>query len=95
MRQVAGDIQTYGRIEDVQDKLPAMVRNIINAVQLDSSKFEKLAVLPVTLGSKDIDERVADTRRRFCPSTLSGAENMQCILVPRLWNRCRRSTPPS
>ena len=61
LRQVAGDIQTYGRIEDVQDKLPAMVRNIINAVQLDSSKFEKLAVLPVTLGSKDIDERVADT----------------------------------
>jgi TolB-like protein len=61
LRQVAGDIQTYGRIEEVQDKLPTMARNIINAIQLDSSQFEKLAVLPVTLGSSDIDERVADT----------------------------------
>ena len=61
LRQVTGDIQTYARIEEIQDKLPAMARNIISAVEIDSSGFEKLAVLPVTLSGGNIDSRVADT----------------------------------
>jgi TolB-like protein len=61
LRQVAGDIQTYMRIEEIQDKLPAMARNIISAIEIDSSGFEKLAVLPVALSGGNIDSRVADT----------------------------------
>ncbi|MDR0635843.1 MAG: hypothetical protein LBF87_02040 [Treponema sp.] len=61
LRQIAGDIQTYARVEEIQDKLPDMVRNIINAVEIDSSGFEKLAVLPVALSGGNIDSRMADT----------------------------------
>ena len=61
LRQIAGDIQTYMRIEEIQDKLPAMARNIIDAIQIDSSTLEKLAVLPVALGGGNIDSSVADT----------------------------------
>jgi TolB-like protein len=61
LRQVAGDIQTYMKIEEIQDKLPAMARNIIDAIQIDSSTLEKLAVLPVALGGGNIDSSVADT----------------------------------
>jgi TolB-like protein len=60
LRQIAGDIETYTQIEDIQDKLPGMVRNIIRATQSDSSKLEKLAVVPVELGG-NIDADAADT----------------------------------
>jgi TolB-like protein len=60
LRQIAGDIQTYNRIEEIQDKLPDMARNIIAATQIDSSALEKLAVTPVELGG-NIDSHVADT----------------------------------
>jgi TolB-like protein len=60
LRQVAGDIQTYARIEELRGKLPGMARNIIAATQTDSSKLEKLAVLPVERGGGNIDSRVAD-----------------------------------
>jgi TolB-like protein len=59
LRQVAGDIQTYTQIEEIQDKLPDMARNIIAATQRDSSSLEKLAVVPVEMGG-NIDSRVAD-----------------------------------
>jgi TolB-like protein len=63
LRQIAGDIQTYARIEEIQDKLPQMAWNIINATQIDSSFLTKLAVLPVVPDERGgaIDERVADT----------------------------------
>ncbi|MDR2418508.1 MAG: hypothetical protein LBD79_05595 [Treponema sp.] len=38
-----------------------MAQNIISATQIDSSRFEKLAALPVALGSGNINMRVADT----------------------------------
>jgi TolB-like protein len=60
LRQVAGGIQTYTRIEEIQGKLPEMARNIIDAVQTDSSSLPKLAVLPVERGDA-ADARVADT----------------------------------
>jgi TolB-like protein len=61
LRQIAGDIQTYSRIEDIQDKLPEMSRNIIGAtMRLDTGSLENLAVVPVEMGG-DIDPRVADT----------------------------------
>ncbi|MDR1099075.1 MAG: penicillin-binding protein activator LpoB, partial [Treponema sp.] len=37
LRQIAGDIQTYARIEEIQDKLPGMARNIIAAARLGPS----------------------------------------------------------
>jgi hypothetical protein len=63
LRQIAGDIQTHVRIEEIQDKLPEMAWNIINATQIDSSFLTKLAVLPVVPDEKSgaIDTRVADT----------------------------------
>jgi TolB-like protein len=60
LRQIAGDIQTYARIEEIQDKLPGMARNIIAAAQLGPSGLEKLAVVPVETGG-NIDSREADT----------------------------------
>jgi curli biogenesis system outer membrane secretion channel CsgG len=60
LRQIAGDIQTYARIEEIQAKLPEMARNIITATQINISGLDKLAVVPVELGG-NIDPRVADT----------------------------------
>jgi hypothetical protein len=60
LRQIAGDIQTYARIEDIWDKVPGMARNIIRATVIDSSRLEKLAVVPVDLG-ENVDSDVADT----------------------------------
>jgi TolB-like protein len=60
LRQIAGSIQTYTRIEEIQGKLPEMARDIINATQTDTSGLTKLAVLPVERGG-NIDAPVADT----------------------------------
>jgi TolB-like protein len=59
LRQIAGDIQTYAKIEEIQDKLPNMARNIITATRVTSSQLDKLAVVPVELGG-NIDSREAD-----------------------------------
>ena len=64
LRQIAGDIQTYTRIEEIQDKLPEMARNIIAAAQLEPPEAEKLSVLPVELDA-NIDRRVADALARI------------------------------
>jgi TolB-like protein len=60
LQQIAGDIQTYMNIEEIQDKLPGMAQNIIEATKIDSSQLDKLAVTPVELGG-NIDTQVADT----------------------------------
>lgn len=60
LRQISGDIQTYTKIEEIQDKLPEMTRNIVKATQIDSSRLDKLAVVPLELGDT-IDSQVADT----------------------------------
>jgi TolB-like protein len=61
LRQIAGDLQTYGKIEEIQDKLPAMARNIIAATRMpEQADLDKLAVTPVEMGG-NIDSRVADT----------------------------------
>jgi TolB-like protein len=60
LRQIAGDIQTYAKIEEIQGKLPDMARNIIAAARADTAGLEKLAVVPVSMGG-DVDSRVADT----------------------------------
>jgi TolB-like protein len=60
LRQIAGDIQTYAKIEEIQGKLPDMARNIIAAVRIAPPQLDKLAVVPVALGG-NIDSLVADT----------------------------------
>jgi TolB-like protein len=60
LRQVAGDVQTYVNIREIQSKLPSMAQNIIEATKIDVSRLDKLAVTPVQLG-RNIDARVADT----------------------------------
>jgi TolB-like protein len=60
LRQIAGDLQVYAQIEEIQGKLPDMARNIIAAAQINPPKLDKLAVVPVELGG-NIDSRVADT----------------------------------
>jgi uncharacterized repeat protein (TIGR02543 family) len=64
LRQIAGDIQTYAMIEEIQGKLPDMARNIIEAMRLDASRsqeLDKLAVTPVAMGDRNVDANVADT----------------------------------
>ena len=81
LRQIAGDIQPYIRIEEIQDKLPDMARNIISAIEIDSSQFEKLAVLPVALDSSNIDSRVADTLAQILSINL--IRNEKYAVYPR------------
>jgi hypothetical protein len=52
MRQIAGDVATYGRIEDVQDELSGMARNIAAAaaaLSAEKTKLPRLALPPVEL----------------------------------------------
>jgi TolB-like protein len=60
LRQIAGDFQTYSKIEEIQGKLPGMAGNIISATRKEASNIDKLAVVAVDVGS-DIDSSVADT----------------------------------
>jgi hypothetical protein len=60
LRQIAGDIQTYTNIEEIQDKLPSMARNIAAAARKNASKLPRLAVTPVEL-SGGADAKAADT----------------------------------
>jgi TolB-like protein len=59
LRQIAGDIQTYAKIEEIQGKLPDMARNIVEATKIDVSKLDKLAVIPVELRG-NVDSQAAD-----------------------------------
>jgi TolB-like protein len=49
LRQVAGDIQTYTKIEDIQDKLPGMAGAIAAAMHSVDESLPKLAVVPVDI----------------------------------------------
>jgi hypothetical protein len=59
MRQIAGDVQTYGNIEEIQDKLPAMARNIATAAGKAAPSLPRLALPPVEL-SGGAERRDAD-----------------------------------
>ena len=60
LQLIAGDIQTFSNHQDIQkNKLPQMINTIIAATRKDTSKLEKLAVVPVQL--KSGDQGIADT----------------------------------
>jgi TolB-like protein len=58
LQMVAGEWLKYTVIEEIQDKLPEMVRNIIEVYKIDSSRHQKLAVLPFQTSHGD---QIADT----------------------------------
>ncbi|MDR1957256.1 MAG: hypothetical protein LBQ30_10455 [Treponema sp.] len=59
LRQVAGDLQTYGEIEEIRPKLPGMAQNIVAASRIDPTGLPRLAVVPVQLNG-GADPRNAD-----------------------------------
>jgi hypothetical protein len=59
LQQIAGGIETYRTIEEIDGKLPAMARNIAEAVKKDTSKLPLLALPPVQL-AEGADSREAD-----------------------------------
>jgi TolB-like protein len=60
LRQIAGDVETYRNIEEIQYKLPAMARNIAAALKQDAPVLTRLALPPVELLG-GADKRDADT----------------------------------
>jgi TolB-like protein len=60
LQQIAGDVQTYNRIEEIRGKLPNMAANIIQATKNNTSSLPKLAVVPIQLEG-GADQRIADT----------------------------------
>ncbi|MDR3171028.1 MAG: hypothetical protein LBU17_05280, partial [Treponema sp.] len=59
LQQVAGAIQTYTNIEEIQGRLPVMARSIARAVRIDTSKLPRLAVVPFQLRDS-VNESDAD-----------------------------------
>jgi uncharacterized repeat protein (TIGR02543 family) len=64
LRQIAGDIQTYTDIEEIEGKLPVMARSIAAAARADAAKLPRLAVPPVAL-SGGADPHAADVLARI------------------------------
>jgi TolB-like protein len=60
LQLIAGDVQTYNRIDEIRGKLPNMAANIIQATRNNTSALPKLAIVPVQLQG-GADQRVADT----------------------------------
>jgi TolB-like protein len=77
LRQVAGDIRTYGAISEIRGKLPSMAKNIVEASRKDASKLPRLAVPPVRLAggadTRDADTRDADTLAQILAVHLIGS----------------------
>ncbi|MDR2633638.1 MAG: penicillin-binding protein activator LpoB [Treponema sp.] len=63
LRQIAGDIQSYTQIEEIQDRLPDMARNMVAAARKDASRLPRLAITPVEL-SGGADPGAADALAR-------------------------------
>ena len=53
LQQIAGDWRTYSNITEIRGYLPEMARNIVAASQKDTSKLQKMAVLPFQITSGD------------------------------------------
>jgi len=58
LQQIAGEWLTYQNISEVRGKLPDMAKNIAAASRNDTSRLQRLAVLPLQMASGD---READT----------------------------------
>ena len=53
LEEIAGDIQTFTKIEEMPAKIPAMARNIVEATKRDTSKLPKLAATRVAVSGND------------------------------------------
>ncbi|MDR1073102.1 MAG: penicillin-binding protein activator LpoB [Treponema sp.] len=94
MRQIAGDVQTYDRLEDIQDKLPGIARNIAAAAKVDASKFPKLTLPPVEL-SGGADKRDADALAQILAAHIIRGGKYAVYPVRKALTGCRKSTPAS
>jgi TolB-like protein len=59
LQQVAGDLQTYNNIEEIQKKLPVMARNIVQAVGVNRENLPRMSILPFQL-RESTNEKDAD-----------------------------------
>jgi TolB-like protein len=80
VRQVAGDYLTYTSEEELAGKVPAVVRNLLPMLDVDTSEMEKLAVLPVQLG-RGASARDADTLGQILSIALM--RNKSYAIYPR------------
>jgi TolB-like protein len=53
LEEIAGDIQTFTKIEEMPAKIPAMAQNIVAATKRDTSKLPKLAATRVAVSGND------------------------------------------
>jgi len=53
LQQIAGEYLAYQNISEVRGKLPEMAKNIVAASRNDTSRFQRLAVLPFQMPSGD------------------------------------------
>jgi hypothetical protein len=53
LEEIAGDIQTFTKIEEMPTKIPAMAQNIVAATKRDTSKLPKLAATRVAVSGND------------------------------------------
>ncbi|GHU48705.1 hypothetical protein FACS1894200_06310 [Spirochaetia bacterium] len=49
LQQIAGDVQTYTKIEEILGRLPLMAKNIVNATKLTTAALPTLAIIPLQL----------------------------------------------
>jgi len=53
LQMIAGDFRTYNNISEIRSQLPDMVKNIVTATQTNTSRLQKLAILPFQTPSGD------------------------------------------
>ena len=53
LEEIAGDIQTFTKIEEMPAKIPAMAQSIVAATKRDTSKLPKLAATRVAVSGND------------------------------------------
>ncbi|MDR2194567.1 MAG: hypothetical protein LBP19_08935 [Treponema sp.] len=80
LRQIAGDVQTYGSISEIRGKLPAMAKTIADASKGGAANLPMLAVLPVRL-SGWTDTREADALAQILAARL--AQSGKYAVYPR------------
>lgn len=69
LRQIAGEVQTYGSLREIRGKLPAMAKRIAEASRKDTSTLPRF-VIPRMRWSGGADTREADTLAQILAARL-------------------------
>jgi hypothetical protein len=81
-RQTAGDFQIYANIEDIREKLPGMVDNLISTAMESAGDLPKLAVVPVQ--AQGVDEQTANSLAQVLSIHMSRSGNY--VVYPQISN---------